>query len=67
MSIITVTFQNQKARFAVQMKQEDAIEMIKNTPILSATLGDSKSDASICLADEIFRELGIPQPETTRP
>lgn len=66
MSIITVTFQNQKARFAVQMKQENAIEIIKNTPMLSGTLGDGKGGASICLADEIFRELGIPQPEATQ-
>ncbi len=67
MNIITVIFQNQKARFAVQMKEVDAIEMIKNTPMLSATLGDAKDGLPICLADEIFRELGIPQPETTQP
>lgn len=67
MSIITVTFQNAKARFAVQMKVQDAIDMINDTPMLAGMLQDSKGGPTICLAEEIFKELGIIQHENTAP
>ena len=57
MSIITITFQNEKARFSVHMKEETAIVMIKNTPFLSGQL-ESHLETT-CLADQIFKALGI--------
>lgn len=67
MSIITITFQNQKARFSVQMEEEDAIAMIKNTPALGGTFEERLTNTMVCLGDEIFKALGITQPETTEP
>lgn len=66
MSIVTVTFQNMKARYSVYMKEEDAIAMINNTPMLSGTFEDAKLGISVCLRGEIFKTLGISQPETTK-
>lgn len=57
MSTITVTFQNEKARFSVHMKEETAIIMITNTPFLSRT--NEFFEEPVCLADEIFKSLGI--------
>lgn len=57
--IVQVTFENDNGRYLVYMKQEDAVDMIRNTPMFSCESYDAKNDESFVIAENIFRELKI--------
>ena len=64
-NVVTITFQNQKARFTVHMKEQSAVDMINATPFLARTV--ELAGENVCLADEIYKALGISPSETSGP
>lgn len=60
--IMKITFENEQGEYTVFLKQEDAIEMIKNTPALSGLQADAKTDKTHIFSDAIFAALKIDEP-----